>query len=53
MAALGAKAGVGASTINAIEKGRKVPRADTVELLAIALDVDPAWLMFATGNGPR
>ena len=53
MAALGVKAGVGASTINNIEKGKKVPRGDTVELLAIALDVDPAWLLFGTGNKPQ
>lgn len=52
MAALGEKAGVGASTINSIEKGKKVPRGDTIELLAIALEVEPAWLLFGTGQKP-
>jgi transcriptional regulator with XRE-family HTH domain len=53
MAALGNKADVGASTINSIEKGKKVPRGDTVELLAIALEVDPAWLLFGSGPKPN
>lgn len=33
-------------TVNLIETGATVPRVDTVEALAVALDVPPGWLAF-------
>lgn len=53
MQELSDKAGVAASTINHIEKGEKQPRGDTIERLAIALEVDPCWLLYGTGNKPQ
>lgn len=42
---------VGEATINDIEKGRHGASTDTVEKLAMALGVRPAWLAY--GDGPR
>ena len=53
MAALAQKANVGAATINHIEKGRQIPGADTIERLARAMDLDPCWLAYGTGNKPQ
>ena len=52
MAELGDRAGVGASTVNVIEKGSKQPRGDTVEKLARALDVPRCWLAYGAGQPP-
>ncbi len=52
MAELGDRAGVGASTVNVIEKGSKQPRGDTVEKLARALDVPRCWLAYGDGQPP-
>ena len=43
---LGQRSGVSWSSISAIEKGRQSATAETVERLAIALNVRPAWLAF-------
>lgn len=40
---------VGEATINDIEKGRHGASTDTVERLAIALGVRPAWLAYGDG----
>lgn len=53
MQELANKAEVAASTINHIEKGEKQPRGDTIERLAIALGVDPCWLLYGTGSKPK
>jgi transcriptional regulator with XRE-family HTH domain len=53
MLALGNKAGLSASTINHIEKGRQSPAADTTERLARALEVDPCWLAYGSGVTPE
>lgn len=42
---------VGEATINDIEKGRQGAATDTVERLALALGVRPAWLAY--GDEPR
>ena len=52
MAELGDRAGVGASTVNVIEKGSKQPRGDTVEKLARALGVPRCWLAYGDGQPP-
>lgn len=52
MAELGAKAGVSPSAINHIEKARGNPTALLVESLAKALDIDPCWLAYGTGETP-
>lgn len=39
-------AGLGPSTSNQIEDERRIPRVGTVEQLAVALGVPPAWLAF-------
>lgn len=56
-AALGRQAGFGSRTTAALlENGERVPRVDTVEKLASALDISPAWLAFGLDfpvkNGP-
>lgn len=48
---LGQRSGVSWSSISAIEKGRQSATAETVERLAIALNVRPAWLAFGEGSG--
>lgn len=45
------RARVGCSAVTEIEQGSRVPRADTLERLAEALGVPPAWLAF--GDEPR
>jgi ribosome-binding protein aMBF1 (putative translation factor) len=47
---LGERSGVSWSSISAIEKGRQSATAETVERLAIALNVRPAWLAFGEGS---
>ena len=44
-------AGVAFSAVSEIEKGERVPRADTLERLAVALNVPACWLVF--GDGPK
>lgn len=50
--ALGLRAQLSGTAVALIEDGRTVPRVDTVEQLARALDVTPAWLAFGEGEGP-
>ena len=47
---LGQRSGVSWSSISAIEKGRQSATAETVERLAIALNVRAAWLAFGEGS---
>lgn len=47
---LGRASGVVEGTVRAMERGT-MPQVDTVELIAQALKVSPAWLAF--GEGPR
>lgn len=51
MSVLADRSGVAASTINAIEKERQTPAADTIERLAGALGIHPCWLAY--GAGPK
>jgi len=44
--------GVSPSTISDTELERRVPRADTLEKLAVALKVEPSWLAFGDGMAP-
>ena len=52
MEQLGQRSTVHASTINGIEKGRNDPGTVTTSKLAKALDVDPCWLAYGTGEKP-
>jgi transcriptional regulator with XRE-family HTH domain len=45
--------GVSTTTIIDTEHGRRVPGADTLERLAIALGVEPAWLAYGDGRAPK
>lgn len=45
--------GVSPSTISDTELERRVPRADTLEKLAVALKVEPAWLAYGDGRAPH
>ena len=36
-----------------IERGDVLPGINTVEALAVALDVAPGWLAFGDGEGPE
>lgn len=49
-AALAKSAGVLEGSVQRIEEGRGEANVDTVERLAIALDVSPAWLAFGEGE---
>lgn len=51
-AVLAAAAGVTVTAVQHIEDARRVPSVETVERLAVALDVSPAWLAFGEGNRP-
>lgn len=51
-AKLGQAGGVPVGSIQHIEEGRGAPRVDTIERLAVALDVSPAWLAFGEGEPP-
>jgi len=44
--ALAEAAKVSTTTIIDTEKGRRVPGADTLERLAVALHVEPCWLAY-------
>lgn len=46
MSGLADRSSVAASTINAIEKGRQIPAADTIERLARALGIRACWLAY-------
>lgn len=50
--ALGARAQLSGTAVALIEDGRTVPRVDTAEQLAHALEVSPSWLAFGEGEGP-
>lgn len=43
---LAAAAGLGRNSLYGLELGERIPRVDTVELLADALRVSPCWLAF-------
>lgn len=47
---LGKLSGVSHTTINDIEKGRRMPAVDTVERLARTLKVRPEWLAYGVGE---
>jgi len=51
--ALGAAAGTSGQGIMIIERGDVLPGINTVEALAVALDVAPGWLAFGDGEGPE
>ncbi len=40
------------SAITEIELGNRIPRANTLEKLAVALKVAPSWLVFGDGPAP-
>lgn len=42
--------GVSSTAISHVEEGKGQPRTDTIEKLAIALKVSPAWLAFGQGE---
>lgn len=46
-------AGVAFSAVSEIEKGERKPRADTLERLAVALQVPVCWLGFGEGPAPE
>lgn len=50
--ALGIAAGLTYTTIHNIETGRTVPGIDTVEKIADALGISPAWMAFGEGEPP-
>ena len=52
MADLATKADISGAAISYIESGTRKPTADTVEGLARALDIDPCWLAYGTGEVP-
>lgn len=49
---LAQRAGLSAQAVLYIENARVVPKVDTCELLAVALDVAPGWLAYGEGAGP-
>ena len=49
---LAQRAGLSAQAVLYIEQAKVVPKVDTVELLAVALDVAPGWLAYGEGVGP-
>jgi transcriptional regulator with XRE-family HTH domain len=50
--ALADAARVSTTTIVDTEHGRRVPGADTLERLAVALHVEPCWLAYGDGKAP-
>lgn len=50
--ALGAAAGASGQVVMMVERGQP-PLINTVEALAVALDVSPGWLAFGDGEGPE
>ncbi len=51
-AALGRAAHVSASAVQHLEDERGAANIETIERLAVALDVSPAWLAFGEGQPP-
>lgn len=49
---LAERAGLSAQAVLYIEQAKVVPKVDTCELLAVALDVAPGWLAYGEGVGP-
>lgn len=49
---LAAAAQVRAGSVQHIEEGRGAANVDTIERLAVALDISPAWLAFGDGRQP-
>lgn len=47
---LSVAAGVGHASVSLIERGDRLPRLDTLERIANALCVSPAWLAFGLGE---
>ena len=50
---LAQRAGLSAQAVLYIESAKVVPKVDTCELLAVALDVAPGWLAYGEGQGPE
>lgn len=50
---LAQRAGLSAQAVLYIENAKVVPKVDTCELLAVALDVAPGWLAYGEGQGPE
>ncbi len=50
--ALGKMAGLSRTAVTDLESGRSAPHVDTIERLARALDVSPAWLAFGDSGMP-
>lgn len=48
---LAERAGLSAQAVLYIEQAKVVPKVDTCELLAVALDVAPGWLAYGEGAG--
>jgi transcriptional regulator with XRE-family HTH domain len=46
-------AGITGAAVSYIENGKTVPRADTIERLARALNVPRSWLAFGDGRKPE
>lgn len=51
--ALSAASKVSTTTIVDTEHSRRVPGADTLERLAVALRVEPCWLAYGDGKVPE
>lgn len=47
--ALGRMAGLSRTAVSALEEGRSAPNVETIERLARALGISPAWLAFGDG----
>lgn len=52
MRELGRQAALSVNAISLLESGRGVPRVDSCEALARALNVAPCWLAYGVGRGP-
>lgn len=52
MRELGRQAELSVNAISLLESGRGVPRVDSCEALARALQVAPCWLAYGVGRGP-
>ena len=49
---LGGFADLHPTDVRRLERGEHAPSIETCERLAIALDLDPAWLAYGTGRAP-
>lgn len=51
-AALAERAGIAAPTISRYEAARVMPSAAALDAIGRALEIDPAWLLTGSGEGP-